>query len=165
MQVARLFLLLLGVSSCTTCGGTEEQEDAEASTDASGDLDAPDVVTRCTSGPFGAPVPIAELNTSEDERSLRLSSDELTAVFSRGGSNGASPLPDIYVTNRTSSSGTFAPPEDTIAAGVVPNIGGEGCVFPSLTGDGMNLIYESICVFGAGGTYLCLACGDGGESA
>lgn len=104
----------IGIMACglvpmlARCGRLAD--DAEGGVD--GDTDAPNIP--CTSGVFGAPLAIAELNTpTEDERGLRFTPDELVAVFSRQHATDAKGYPpfDIYRASRTTRSMPLKTPE------------------------------------------------------
>lgn len=147
----------------THCGGLAN---SDGGTDASSEAsDA--AVALCTTGAFGAVTPIAELNTSADERGLRFTPDEILAVFSRAPKSDASgwkPL-DLYRTTRPARSAGLSSPErimflayDTMQ---LP------AVYPSVTGDALSLFFESYCVTEhdpAVYSPLCLAQRDSGAT-
>src|SRR6184192_2725887 len=86
-----VFILLLG------CGSTPATSDAG--------VDAP--ATACNLvAPFGAPVAIAELNTSDFEYAPRLSHDETTIYFTQLVLSGSG-RNDLLTATRASATGTF----------------------------------------------------------
>jgi len=119
---------------------------ADGSADAPSETSAP-----CLAGSFGAPAPIAELNTSLDERGLRFATGELTAVFSRGGTSAGRPdkTTGIYMATRSSLTEAFGGPfAATYQAGEV---------YPSLTGNAGSLFFELDCYWQTSGPgTLCL---------
>jgi Tol biopolymer transport system component len=88
--------------------------------------------------PWGEPTPLAELNSASDDWAPRLTSDELTIVFSsaRPGSVG---LVSLYVATRASRTLPFS--NVGLLAGSVNTSG--IVVHPSITGDGLTLYYQS----------------------
>ena len=87
--------------------------------------------------PFGAPVPIAELNSANDDTSPRLTSDELTVFFAsnRPGHLGGG---SIYTAERATKSAPFSAPT------LVPVINANnGVVYhPAITGDGLKIFLQ-----------------------
>jgi hypothetical protein len=117
--------------------------------DAGADADAS---TRCDAkAPFGAPVAVAELNSPEDDSTVRLSADELTAYFGsvRAGHIGAA---SVYRATRTSATGTFGTP------GLMPNVNSNtGAIYhPAITGNNLQLFLQ-VDFGGASGTDIYLA--------
>lgn len=96
-------------------GGVESgAPDAPLGTDSA--VDAADAtvidasVPRCDpKKPFGAPVLVSGLSTSDDDASARLSADELTVFFARGVAG--SGAPDIYAATRASRDAGWGAPE------------------------------------------------------
>jgi hypothetical protein len=148
---------------CAACalswvGCVGDSSNNDAGTDASNDVivdvapdviatDAgPDVAASCDlSKPFGAPVPIAELNTAANELSARLTHDELTIYFQTDPSGDAGVSlagylggGDIATATRAKASDPFGPA--TILAGV--NTASDE-YDPSVTGDNLTLYFTS----------------------
>ena len=143
---SHLFATTLGLCSVLYCGGGVTSNDAGLdASDATSDAVVDGSSGPCTSGSFGAPIGITELNSTLDERGLRLTPDELTAVFSRGDTDDSG-LPDkdtyIYLTTRSSTSSPFAAPLQLDALNNVL----WGSVYPSVTADASAIFYESSCV-------------------
>jgi Tol biopolymer transport system component len=90
-----------------------------------------------TSAPWGTPLPIIELNSSSDDWSPRLTSDELTSVFASARAGGPG-LVSIYVATRAARLVPVDPPV------VLPGpVNGTGIsVHPSITGDGRTIYYQ-----------------------
>jgi hypothetical protein len=93
----------------------------------------------CSAGVFAAPIPITELNTSAEERGLRLTSDERTAVFSRGTQTS---LSHIFVATRASVTASFN--AAVVITGMDP-YGTFQTLYPTLANDGRTLFVESAC--------------------
>jgi hypothetical protein len=142
-------LAALCVWNIWNCGRVLSPEDAglDASDAAS---DGGDGGGRCT-GAFGSAIAVSELNSSLDDRGLRLSVDELSAVFSRGNTDDSG-LPNkdtnIYFTTRVSLSSSFSAPIDL---SVVTEVNFAG-VYPSLAADSLALFLESYCLSNTLGT-------------
>lgn len=154
----RIAVATLGLCSGLYCGGGIATNDAglDASDATSEAIDANS--GSCTSGPFGTPIAITELNTTLDERGLRFTPDELTAAFSRGATDDSG-LPDkntyIYLTTRLSTSSPFASPLQLSAFNDVL----WGSVYPSLTADASAIFYEGTCIstITAAQSFYCLS--------
>jgi hypothetical protein len=90
-------VLALGLCTGLYCGGVTSDDaglDAGDATSAAIDADS----GSCTTGPFGTPIAMTELNTTLNERGLRFTPDELTAVFSRGDTDDSGlPDKDTYI--------------------------------------------------------------------
>jgi Tol biopolymer transport system component len=122
--------------SLIACGSVDSKVN-----DAAVDSVAPDVATdafvtppRCDpSAPFGAGVPVTELNSADQENFVWLTADELTAYLSSNRSGGVGGY-DIWVAARTSITGTFSTPE---LLGTVNTAADESR--PTLSADGLTL--------------------------
>lgn len=100
--------------------------------------DAPlDGITACSFGPWGAPQPIAELNTSGFEAMPRLTLDELTIFFhsTRAGGSGDR---DVWTASRGSTSAAFSDP-----ANVTQLNSGVADRDPATSGDGLIIVFTS----------------------
>lgn len=138
------------------CGSTNPSGGGvDAATDAPGDGMAPDAGKdagpRCDpSKPFGAPVPVAELNTAANDLFARLTHDELTVYFERfpsadagvpGGTGGG----DLFVASRPSATASFGQP---ISLSSLNTAGNQ--FDPTPTGDDLTLYFASTRSGGAG---------------
>ena len=116
------FVAMVAVAAC---GGGHAQPDAVA-----------DAGPRCDpTAPFGAPVPLASLNTANDDVTARLTPDELTVVFSRLNDDMTY---DLYTSTRATLADPFATPE---VMGSVNSIYSD--VWPSISPDGLTLFFQS----------------------
>jgi hypothetical protein len=112
VSVLAVFVGCVGDDSGTPDGG-----DASSSPDAPSDVTSSDVVSdasvdagRCDPNkPFGAPTPVAELNSAFDDSAPHLSWDELTVYFSRRPTSDTDPF-KLYYAQRSSPSDTFGTP-------------------------------------------------------
>lgn len=108
---------LVVLVSCVACGEVADPNKlADAPLAPDGGADAPvdgppmDAPPRCDPAkPFGAPMPIAELNTAMSEVTPYLSQDELQILFASNRTGGVGGM-DIYLASRTSPTGTFDAP-------------------------------------------------------
>jgi hypothetical protein len=135
--------IALAALHASECGGIQDgQTDAsDGQSDSRLDAQADSATERCT-GTFGAPASLAELNTSADEQSLRLSNDELTCVYSRVDHPSQTPhYHGVFVAHRASRIAPFSSPVRIIDTGVTEYWSNDA-VFPSLTGDGTALFFE-----------------------
>jgi len=125
-EVRRLLCLTLSLSSCGGGGGepTNDAQDPDATAPGC-DLNAP----------FGAPVPLDELNSSASETGGALTADQLSIYFAteRPG-EGTVGATDIWVATRSSISDSFGTP--SVVAGVNTTISE---LWPTPTGDGTAL--------------------------
>jgi Tol biopolymer transport system component len=124
------------------CGSSSGAPDGGADTGVDVAIDAPDSSgpTCDTSKPFGAPVLITELSTTEHDLFPRLTHDELTVYFERYPSADAGiGSSDIYVATRASLAAPFG------AATKLPGgINGSSNEFdPSVTADNLTLFFAS----------------------
>lgn len=123
------FATLFVLQSLAACGGS-----SPATPDAAPDTPPP----RCNpAAEFTAPVPIASLESANDDASLRMTPDELTAVFARR-SGAGSGLYDLYTAQRTAIDAPFAAP---ILMASVNSVNSE--VWPTLSPDGLLLVFQS----------------------
>ena len=114
-------LLLLVVA----CGGGSKKPDA-----------AIDAGPRCTpTAPFGAPMPIASLESNLDDQGARLTPDELTVVFARSRTNGTS---DLYLATRATIGDPFGTPE---LLGTANSVSSE--LWPTLAPDALLMLFDS----------------------
>ena len=91
---------------------------------------------RCDStAPFGAPMPVAGLDSTFDDEGARLTPDELTAVFARSRSGGTT---DLYLATRTAADAAFDAP---MLLGTVNSVNSE--LWPTLSPDGLLLLFDS----------------------
>jgi hypothetical protein len=101
-------------------------------------LDAPIdvVVARCNpDAPFGAPQPVAGLNTELGDTSARFTPDELTVVFSRRASNNTF---NLFTASRASIDAAFDTPTLLTTVNSVASD-----VWPTLSPDGRLLLFDS----------------------
>ena len=107
------------------CGGGSKNPDA-----------AIDAGPRCTAtAPFGAPMPIASLNSDLDDQGARLTPDELTVVFARSRSNGTS---DLYLATRAAVTDPFGTPS---LLGTVNSVNSEQ--WPTLSPNALLMLFDS----------------------
>lgn len=107
------------------CGGGGNKPDA-----------AIDAGPRCdATAPFGAPVPVAGLDSDLDDQGARLSPDERTVVFARARTNGST---DLYLATRASADAAFDAP---MLLGTVNSVNSE--IWPTLSPDGLLLLFDS----------------------
>jgi hypothetical protein len=164
-----IIVLVIAMSAATGCGGCGDLSETDggdadagdAAIDAVGDSDTP-----CSSGPFGAPTPIAELNTAANERGFRAAPNELVAVFARLPTIDDAGVPmftDIMLTSRSVTTGPFATP---ISASYMSYLQQVPDLYPSLSGDTLSLFYEGYCLgeFDNDMGTLCGETRDGGTS-
>jgi WD40 repeat protein len=114
-----------GVGSADAGDASSASPDAEGGAHSGCDLAAP----------FGAPVPIAELNTTDDDSKATLTDDELLILFARGGTTGPVKL---FSSVRASRNVAFGP----VAEVTEITIGGD-TTEPALSGDGKTLYYTA----------------------
>ncbi|MEO8841142.1 MAG: hypothetical protein ABI591_17675 [Kofleriaceae bacterium] len=120
----------LAVVLCVAaCGGGDP-----AATDATA-LDAPPVARCSATGAFGAPKELAALNGPTEDLGGRLSSDELTILFSR---TNADHTWDIWTASRATADGDFGAPE---VVGSINTIYSE--LWPTASSDGKALYFMS----------------------
>ena len=113
--------LLLLVAACS--GGGTKKPDAPPG-------------PRCDStAPFGAPAPIASLDSTFDDEGVRLTPDELTCVFARSRSGGTT---DLYLATRTSADAEFGAP---MLLGTVNSVNSE--LWPTLSPDALLLLFDT----------------------
>jgi hypothetical protein len=113
--------LLLLVAACS--GGGTKKPDAPPG-------------PRCDStAPFGAPAPIASLDSTFDDEGVRLTPDELTCVFARSRSGGTT---DLYLATRASADADFDAP---MLLGTVNSVNSE--LWPTLSPDALLLLFDS----------------------
>jgi hypothetical protein len=84
---------------------------------------------------FGAPVPVAGLDTTFDDQGARLTADELTVVFARSRANGTS---DLYMATRATIADAFGEP---MLLGTVNSVNSE--LWPTLSPDTLLLLFDS----------------------
>lgn len=84
---------------------------------------------------FGAPVPVAGLDTTFDDQGARLTADELTVVFARSRANGTS---DLYMATRATIADGFGEP---MLLGTVNSVNSE--LWPTLSPDTLLLLFDS----------------------
>jgi len=150
---------LLGVIA-TDSGGMDAEAggpdsggglDAGPDSDAEAGADAADASPPCDpTKPFGAPVLIAELQSSAAEGGFRLLPDELTGFFwsSRSGGPGSD---NLYVTTRPDTASPFG------AIALLNNVNGTGTfqLDPTAASNGLTLVFRSVRAdAGAGGDDL-----------
>jgi hypothetical protein len=109
------------------------------------------------SKPFGAPVPITELNTAADDSSARLTHDELTVYFQRqasldAGVEGGAGSNDLFTASRPSLTKPFGLPSPLTSLNTAA-----GEVDPSPTGDNLTLYFVSDRAGGSGASDLWFA--------
>ncbi len=164
-----IIVLVIATSAAAGCGGCGELSEtdggdadaSDAAIDTAGDSDTP-----CSSGPFGAPTPIAELNTAANENGFRLAPNELVAVFARlptMDDASVPPFTDILLTSRSVATTPFTAP---LPASYMSFSQQFPDLYPSLSGDTLSLFYEGYC-FGEFDNELGTLCGeprDGGAS-
>jgi Tol biopolymer transport system component len=96
------------------------------------------VATRpAISSPFGAPAPVAEINSSNDDYHPGISADSLTLFFAStrpGGKGGV----DIWMATRPSKSSAFGAPTNVSAVNSAANDYG-----PSPSADGLTLYFNA----------------------
>ena len=132
-MTSSLLTFALAVPLLVACGSASPAPPDTAS-DASGDAVA---TTACNpSKPFGAPIPITELNTTQTEAQARLSHDELSIYFSRGPLTGG--YDQLYVANRPDRASPFGP-----ASPLAVNVSNTDSDYPSPTADGLTLYFDS----------------------
>jgi Tol biopolymer transport system component len=153
----RIEWVTLGVVAVLACGSTTP-DTGDASTDAASDVVAADAGDAAAetgplcdlTKPFGSPVPVAALDTPEDELFARLTHDELTVYFERypsadAGIGGS----DLYVASRSSVSAAFGSPT------LLSSLHAQANQFdPTPTGDDRALYFASDRAGGAGGADL-----------
>jgi len=116
----RTWLLLLAA-----CGSSGHKPDATV-----------DAGPRCTAiAAFGAPMPVAGLNTTFDDQGARLTADELTVVFARSRANGTS---DLYLATRATIADAFG---DPMLLGTVNSVNSE--LWPTLSPDALLMLFDS----------------------
>jgi hypothetical protein len=115
----RLFLLL------AACGGGGGTPDALV-----------DAGPRCDpAAPFGAPVPVAGLDSELDDQGARLTPDELTVVFARARTNNTT---DLYMASRATIDAAFDTPT---LLGTVNSVNSE--LWPTLSPDALLLLFDT----------------------
>jgi hypothetical protein len=118
-------------------GATEDAvvSDAQAAADTGGNVDggAIDAGPCHLDKPFGTPVAVPGLNSSEEDTYARLSDDELLVVISSRRADAAAPA--FYLGSRSTRSAGFG--------GFVPVVYQVGDTDPMLSGDGLRLYYAS----------------------
>jgi len=96
----------------------------------------PDAALRCDpTAPFAAPVPVDGLNTTLDDVSARLTSDELMVVFSRRQMSG---VYDLYQATRASREEAFG---SVSLIATVNSVNSD--LWPTISGDGLVLMFDS----------------------
>jgi Tol biopolymer transport system component len=102
-----------------------------------GTRDAPhDAGPRCdVTAAFGAPMPVAGLESNLDDQGARLSPDELTVVFARARTSGTT---DLYLATRPSIDAAFDTP---MLLGTVNSVNSE--LWPTLSPDVQLLLFDS----------------------
>jgi hypothetical protein len=129
----------MATARCSSCGIVDATDGGTDAGDAAPDVTS-DADTLCVAGPFGAPAPIAELNTAANESGFRSTPDELTSVFARLSNTDASAYNDLYLTSRSSFAVPFSTPSVALTAwSSFPE------VYPSLAADTLALFLESFC--------------------
>jgi len=133
----RWFSLGLAATSFA-CGSVTGQPDA-ATGDATGSSDA-SAVARCDPAkPFGTPIPVPNINTSNDETNFTLTRDELTGfvgyVVQPPVSTG-----QLLVTQRASLGDDFAAPSGALTTAINDATGTEYA--PSSVADGLSLYFH-----------------------
>jgi hypothetical protein len=114
------WLLLLAA-----CGSSGHKSDATL-----------DAGPRCTPGaPFGAPVPVAGLESTFDDQGARFTADELTVVFARSRANATS---DLYMATRPTVGDPFG---DPVLLGTVNSVNSE--LWPTLSPDTLLMLFDS----------------------
>lgn len=134
--VMAMIALAVSPCACADCGrlanddsGTDGESDAQTKP--------------CTSGAFGPPTALAELNTQDDERGLRFTPDELYGVFSRTKDSDAQYKPlDILATTRNNRATPLGAPVPAASTTIFSP--GYVQLYPSITRDYW-LRFESLC--------------------
>lgn len=86
------------------------------------------------SGPWGALEPIPELNLAGQDANMRLTPDELTAVFQSD--RDTPPMTDLYIASRTTAGEPFGTPRRlTTISGMTQDFD------PSLSSDGLRIVF------------------------
>jgi hypothetical protein len=140
--LAGLILFVSGALACALFPDVSSLSSGDASVEASGDgpIDAPaDAGAACDpTKPFGAPTPLAAINTAGDELNARLTHDELTIYFVRYDSSDGGTGADLYTATRPTTATTFsaALPLSTLNTGFQE-------WDPSPTGDNLTLYFTS----------------------
>jgi hypothetical protein len=127
---------LAGFAWCAQCGGLAADDDAGPDVEA-GDA-AEETLLPCSTGTFGTAAAIAELNTPDDERELRLTPDERTAIFGRRPSYDSGPEfgDQLFVATRSAvGDAFFTPIEQKYLEGFSP----------SLSANGLAAFWETLC--------------------
>jgi hypothetical protein len=118
----RVYVTALALAGAGACGGSHNP--------------APPDAGRCDPTiPFGAAMPISELETKADDLAARLTPDELTIVFARGT---APPTYDLYEATRAHASDPFGAPALLASVNSVYSD-----TFPSLSPDQLSLFFDS----------------------
>jgi Tol biopolymer transport system component len=100
--MGRVFICVLLASGCGSVQGQQPDGGVDAAT---GSMDTPPRCDRMK--PFGAPVPVTELDTTDSDENARLSPDELTVYFSSNRPGGAGNY-DIYTATRATVDEPFS---------------------------------------------------------
>jgi hypothetical protein len=113
--------LLLLLAACG--GGGGDKPDAPAG-------------PRCDpAAPFGAPTPVAGLDSELDDQGARLTPDELTVVFARARTNGTT---DLYMASRATIDAAFDTPA---LLGTINSVNSE--LWPTLSPDALLLLFDT----------------------
>ena len=142
-----LGLVLVVVAAC---GEVDEHRHLDGGGSGSADASPDARVPSCLGVPFSAPAPVTELNSTAPDEFLRLSSDELSAYFSRIGS--AAPTMG-YVATRTSTTAAFG----GIATLQMTGSTSSEVLSPSVTADGRTILFTSSRQGGLGGLDIWMA--------
>lgn len=149
MGCRSLLAVIIGVLSVAACGRMLEggnAGDAAPVEDA-----APDVFVACGDSAFGAASAIAELDTPDDEKALRFTSNELTAVFWRGDNEDAFDeylRSHVFLATRSSRTAPFASPLRLDILQLQQSMPHGGCAYPNITDDKQKIYYETFCSVG-----------------
>lgn len=125
-------ILVVAIATACACGSVKGGGVIDASIDVP--IDALDIPRCNPNSPFGAPVPITELNTAANEEGVHLSPDELTMYFSstRAGALGGF---DIFMATRQARTDRWG----NIVAVTGVNTSATNERFPMVTSDGLTM--------------------------
>lgn len=118
------------------CGSVENDGRPDAPVADGAEADGPPAARCNLAAPFGAPVALAELNTTSEELQPVLSADELTVYFASNRPGGPGGM-DLYVATRASKAAAFSTP--ALMNGINSD-GFEGRA--TLTADGLTMYAE-----------------------